>query len=178
MLISVFILFTDYALSQGTLVVDDKIGIGTNSLGKQLEVLGILLTKTADTGGTAGGMSSEEGGLVSFWTNNNYNPANHTSGWTRTLNLKEGKIGIGTDNPTQAIDMGGRKKNIRFDYGHLGETGGGAATILANGARVSNNVNNRVDFSTSSNDGVSAIELLYLSGISFFTKSNDGYVFR
>ncbi|NET82272.1 MAG: tail fiber domain-containing protein, partial [Moorea sp. SIO1F2] len=82
-------------------------------------------------------------------------------------------VGIGTTNPTQALDMGGRKKNIKFDYAHIGETGSGAATIIANKARVSETEDNRVDYSHSNPDGVSAIELLYTYGISFFTKPTD-----
>ncbi|NEO43620.1 MAG: hypothetical protein F6K55_05570 [Moorea sp. SIO4A3] len=84
-----------------------------------------------------------------------------------------GNVGIGTSNPTQALDMGGRKKNLKFDYAHIGETGGGNATIIANKARVSETENNRVDYSHSNPDGVSAIELLYTNGISFFTKPTD-----
>ncbi|NEO44498.1 MAG: tail fiber domain-containing protein, partial [Moorea sp. SIO4A3] len=82
-------------------------------------------------------------------------------------------VGIGTTNPTQALDMGGRKKNIKFDYAHIGETGSGAATIIANKARVSETEDNRVDYSHTSSDGVTAIELLYTKGISFFTKPTD-----
>jgi hypothetical protein len=89
------------------------------------------------------------------------------------LALSTAAVGIGTTNPTQALDMGGRSKNIKFDYTHIGETGGGAATIIANKARVNVTENNRVDFSRSNEDGVSAIELLYTNGISFFTKPID-----
>ncbi|WP_424097821.1 hypothetical protein [Moorena producens] len=84
-----------------------------------------------------------------------------------------GHVGIGTADPTQALDMGGRKKNLKFDYAHIGETGSGAATIIANKARVSETENNRVDYSHSNRDGVSAIELFYTNGISFFTKPTD-----
>ncbi len=84
-----------------------------------------------------------------------------------------GNVGIGTTSPTQALDMGGRSKNIKFDYAHIGETDGGAATIIANKARVNQTEKNRVDYSHSNQDGVSAIELLYTNGISFFTKPID-----
>ncbi len=87
----------------------------------------------------------------------------------------DGYIGIGTSStrPEEALDMGGRSKNIKFVYAHIGETGNGAATIIANKARVSKHLLNRVDYSHANADGVSAIELLYTNGISFFTKPTD-----
>ena len=69
--------------------------------------------------------------------------------------------------------MGGRSRNIKFDYTHVGETAGGAATIVANKSRVSQTENNRVEYSHTNEDGVNAIELLYATGISFFTKPID-----
>ncbi len=98
---------------------------------------------------------------------------NDENGNTCALALSADAVGIGTPNPVQALDMGGRSKNIKFDYAHIGETGGGAATIIGNKARVNKTENNRVDYSHSNEDGVSAIELLYLNGISFFTKPLD-----
>jgi hypothetical protein len=56
-------------------------------------------------------------------------------------------------NPTQALDMGGPSKNIKFDHAHVGETGGGAATIIAN-TRVNASKTNRVDYAQSNEDGI------------------------
>ncbi len=85
----------------------------------------------------------------------------------------EGNIGQNTNNPTEAIDLNGLKKNIKMFYTHIGETGAGAATVIANKARVSQTIDNRVEYSHSNADGVSAIELLYAQGISFFTRDSD-----
>ncbi len=84
--------------------------------------------------------------------------------------IVDGKIGQNTNTPTEAIDLNGLKKNIKMFYTHIGETGAGAATVIANKARVSQTVNNRVEYSHGNEDGVSAIELIYDKGISFFTK--------
>lgn len=84
----------------------------------------------------------------------------------------DGKIGVETNNPSEAIDLK-RKRNIRFDYTHLGETGDALTTVLANKARVSQSEDRRVDYAYSNADGVSAIALNYLYGISFFTRPTD-----
>ncbi len=95
---SSFLFLFSFVLPAQDLVVEGKAGIGTDQIGKQLEVIGIMAVKDQDSGGTAFGVSSEGSGLVSMWTNNNYNPQNHTSGWMRTMNLKDGNVGIGTIN--------------------------------------------------------------------------------
>ena len=111
LLLSVFICSFSYGFNQTNLVVEGSVGIGTEVIGKSLEVYGNILSKSSPTSGTAGSFAADPGGFVSFWINDNYNPSNHTSGWTRTLNLKEGKIGIGTTDPLSVLHVQQKEQN-------------------------------------------------------------------
>jgi hypothetical protein len=74
------------------------VGIGTQSLGKEFEVVGnVAIRMSPDPGFTALGFASEANGLGSMWVNGAYDPARPGSGWKRTINLVNGNVGIGKD---------------------------------------------------------------------------------
>lgn len=73
-----------------------SLGVGTSQIGKEFEVVGVLVSRESpDAGGTCALLAAEPGGLGSLWTNNAYDPANPGSGFRRTINLLNGNVGIG-----------------------------------------------------------------------------------
>jgi len=84
---------------------DGKVGIGTATVGKEFEVVGNIVSRaSAELGATAVVLAAEDNGLGSLWTNNGYNPANAGSGWKRTINLKNGNVGIGGSKSPEALN--------------------------------------------------------------------------
>jgi hypothetical protein len=86
-------------------------GIGITEVGREFEVAGVILTRVASDGvGAAAGFASEEGGRGSLWTNGSYNPSTVSDPrepfrrWIRTLNLKDGNVGIGGSRDAEALD--------------------------------------------------------------------------
>ena len=100
--ILILLLYSLFIYSQN-LIVDGSVGIWTSEVGKSLEVYGNILTKSSPVGGYATARSTGDDGVTSFWMNSNYNPANHTSGWKRIMNFKEGGVGIGTLNTSLSL---------------------------------------------------------------------------
>jgi hypothetical protein len=78
-----------------------KVGIGTTSPGQKLDIEGFVITAngpnafevTADAAGTH------------FWTNNSYNRSDPFTNWTQTLNMRDGKVGIGTASPDAKLHV-------------------------------------------------------------------------
>ena len=137
LLLSVFIYYSYCGFSQTHLVVEGSVGIGTESVGKALEVYGNVLSKSSPTSGTAGSFAADPGGFVSFWINDNYNPNNHTSGWKRTMNLREGLVGIGTVDPVYSLQVYGDTIGI---YGEAsGNNGRGVVGIATGSSGVNKN---------------------------------------
>ena len=102
--IIILLLYSLFIYSQN-LIVDGSVGIWTSEVGKSLEVYGNILTKSAHSGGYATARSTGSDGVTSFWMNSNYRPANHTSGWSRVMNFKNGYVGIGTVSPRSKLDV-------------------------------------------------------------------------
>jgi len=71
------------------------VGLGTSDVGKELEVAGAIVSRSSEVGGTAILLATEGNVHGSIWTNPAYDPARHTSGWKRTMNLVNGNVGIG-----------------------------------------------------------------------------------
>ena len=92
--------------------------------------------------------------------------------WSYTalgIDTSNGNVGIGTTSPIQALDFGGRLKNIRFEYAHLGETGSEAATLLGNNMRASTTINSQIEISTHTNDAAHGLRMLYNDGWRFIS---------
>ena len=79
------------------------LGVGVQQIGKTLEVAGNVVSRGAETGQTAVALAAENEGLGSLWTNGAYNPAKSGSGWKRTINMKNGNVGIGGSKDPEAL---------------------------------------------------------------------------
>ena len=84
------------------------VGIGTIQAGKNLEVVGNIITRVSpEAGQAAAGLAVESGGLGSLWTNASYDPARPGSGWKRAINMKDKNVGIGDEqNPRFPLSLG------------------------------------------------------------------------
>jgi hypothetical protein len=72
------------------------VGLGPTEIGREFEVVSFILTRfVADSAGPAAGLASEENGVGSLWTNNSYSPTEPFSRWIRTINMRNGNVGIG-----------------------------------------------------------------------------------
>ena len=81
------------------------LGIGTTQVARQLEVVEVILTRLVPDGpGPAAAFSAHEGGLASLWTNPSYTTEAPTSGFVRTINMKNGNVGIGSSKDAKALD--------------------------------------------------------------------------
>lgn len=106
-------IFTIDSESSGNLVAIDKtgkVGIGTTQPGKRFEVVGAIVEReSANNNGTALMLAAEADGLASLWTNPTYAPSRHTVGWRRTINLRNGNVGIGLNlqNPQERLEVDG-----------------------------------------------------------------------
>ena len=82
-----------------------------------------------------------------------------------------GNVGIGTDKPSQKIEIGGDSKlNLKIGrWATIGTTGGGLATIIGNNIKASQSINNKMEFITTTNGGAKAIKMQYNEGITFHT---------
>jgi hypothetical protein len=79
-----------------------NVGIGTTQTGKELEVVGNIVSRESPEAlKTAVALAAEPDGLASLWTNNSYDPSKSTKGWQRTINLKNGNVGIGRNEDPQ-----------------------------------------------------------------------------
>jgi hypothetical protein len=89
------------------------LGINTARVGRQLEVAGVMLSRTSeDVGGTALGLVAEGPGLGQIAINANYSPDDPTKHWKRTLTLSGGNVGIGSgfdvdNHPTERLVVQG-----------------------------------------------------------------------
>ncbi len=103
------ILFRNSSGSDVAVITDaGTVGIGTTGPGKNLEVRGAVAIAQ---GGTAGAIDFEPiAGGASLYTNNAYDSANPTSGWTNTVTFKSGNVGIGTAGPGETLDVSGNIK--------------------------------------------------------------------
>lgn len=107
-----------------------------------------------------------------------------TDGMTSSLNLNEyllinnsGNVSIGTSSIAEKLNVNGdislitQGRNYKVgSYAHFGETIAGAATVLANNAKVNASDAERVDYATASTDGNNAIVMSYLYGTMFHVK--------
>lgn len=74
------------------------LGVNTARIGRQLEISGVILSRTSeDVGGTALGFSAEGPGVGHILINDNYNPDQPTKNNKRVLTFFAGNVGIGTD---------------------------------------------------------------------------------
>ncbi len=81
------------------------LGIGTTQVARTLEVAEIIMTRFVPDGpGPAAALSAHEDGLASLWTNKSYTPDKPTRGFERTINMKNGNVGIGGSKDSNALD--------------------------------------------------------------------------
>jgi hypothetical protein len=95
-------------LTNGTsrLVLDSRgnVGIGTDIPGQKLDIEGPIISAN---GPSAFEVAADVGGSTSLWTNATYSRSSPFSGLVRTLNMKDGKVGIGKTNPQAQLDVAG-----------------------------------------------------------------------
>lgn len=94
------------------------VGVGTPAVGKALEIVGVVggggfcVRDSANVPASALGFSAHANGLGSVWTNHQYDPGQPTSGWKRTVNFRNGNVGIGRDvqSPAERLVVDGNLK--------------------------------------------------------------------
>lgn len=91
-----------------TIAESVAVGVEVTQVARQLEVGGLILSRTNSGGiGVAAGISSDDGGVDkpdgTIFTNPSYNPDDPFKGFRRTINLKNGNVGIGGSNDKEAL---------------------------------------------------------------------------
>jgi hypothetical protein len=68
-----------------------------------------------DVPAAALGFSAHPDGLGSLWTNREYDPGRPSSGWMRTINLRNGNVGVGRDvrSPAERLVVGGNLRVLQ-----------------------------------------------------------------
>jgi len=88
----------------GALALNPKgnnVGIGTTNPGQKLDIEGSVI---AANGPNAFEVNCDATG-THFWTNNAYNRSAPFTNWTQTLNMRDGKVGIGTASPDAKLHV-------------------------------------------------------------------------
>jgi hypothetical protein len=91
-----------------TIAESVAVGVEVTQAARQLEVGGMILSRTNSGGiGVAAGFTSDDGGVDkpdgSIFTNPSYNPEDPFKGFRRTINMKNGNVGIGGSNDKEAM---------------------------------------------------------------------------
>ena len=126
--------------SSALAVSSTVVGINTAAVGKALEIVGdvggdgFCVRDSANIPASALGFSAHENGLGSLWTNSNYDPATPTKNWKRTINLRDGNVGLGRDvqapDERLAVDGDIRVNRNIVVGGLVGGTAGAGQLVL------------------------------------------------
>src|SRR5262249_14409514 len=105
-----------------------NIGLGTQNPGQKLDVEGNVI---AANGPNAVAVTNDTTG-THFWTNNLYNRSAPFTNWTQTLNMRDGKVGIGTTGPGATLEVQGSGDPLLL-VNHTGASGNPAIWFQQNG---------------------------------------------
>jgi len=105
-----------------------NIGLGTQNPGQKLDVEGNVI---AANGPNAVAVTNDTTG-THFWTNNLYNRSAPFTNWTQTLNMRDGKVGIGTTGPGATLEVQGSDDPLLL-VNHTGASGNPAIWFQQNG---------------------------------------------